>query len=281
MGVVDLLCAERVSDLILALPRPSVPEVLSLAEQCRERGIGVSFVPQPYELYLSKPTLLDLDGIPVLELRGTSPPELFLLGKRVADIVLGSAMAILAAPILLPVCARLRWNRSQIFRWESRCGMHGKKFSILRLNVDRESKDNGGFERSLVTMSITELPQLWNVLRGEMSLVGPRPDPPDRVRQYSEWSQRRLSIKPGMTGLAQVHGLRDHSSAEDKTRFDLQYILNPSAITDVSILLQTFWTLAARLFQYSRFSESTPSNQNGERLALLNPVATQPPGGDV
>jgi lipopolysaccharide/colanic/teichoic acid biosynthesis glycosyltransferase len=101
-------------------------------------------------------------------------------------------------------------------------------------------------------MSITELPQLWNVLRGEMSLVGPRPESYDRVRRYSEWQQRRLSIKPGMTGLAQVQGLRDQNSSEEKARFDLQYILNPSATGDIAILLQTLWTLTKRSFRYPR-----------------------------
>jgi lipopolysaccharide/colanic/teichoic acid biosynthesis glycosyltransferase len=117
----------------------------------------------------------------------------------------------------------------------------------------------------LENMSLTELPQLWNVLRGEMSLVGPRPESPDRVTRYSEWQQQRLSIKPGMTGLAQVHGLRDQNSSEEKTRFDLQYILNPSAVADVSILLQTLWTLAVRLFRYPEPIGSA-SNVQGSKL---------------
>ena len=121
------------------------------------------------------------------------------------------------------------------------------------------------FERVLEKMSLTELPQLWNVLRGDMSLVGPRPESPDRVKRYSEWQQLRLSMKPGMTGLAQVHGLRDQNSSEEKTRFDLQYILNPSAVADVSILLQTLWTLAMRLFPYPRRDAAEPNTQ-GSRL---------------
>jgi lipopolysaccharide/colanic/teichoic acid biosynthesis glycosyltransferase len=107
-------------------------------------------------------------------------------------------------------------------------------------------------------MSITELPQLWNVLRGEMSLVGPRPESSERVRRYSEWQQRRLSIKPGITGLAQVQGLRDQNSSEEKARFDLQYILNPSAIGDIAILLQTLWTLTMRSIRYPRRIAAEP-----------------------
>jgi lipopolysaccharide/colanic/teichoic acid biosynthesis glycosyltransferase len=265
LGVVGLLTAHRVSDVILALPNPSLPEVLNLAGLCRERGIGVSFVPQPYELYLSKPTLLELDGIPVLELREASASSFFFQCKRFTDIVLGSVLLVAAIPVLLPAAIGLHWTKGRTFRRETRCGRHGKVFSILRLNVDRHSSNATQFERMLENMSLTELPQLWNVLRGEMSLVGPRPESPDRVTRYSEWQQQRLSIKPGMTGLAQVHGLRDQNSSEEKTRFDLQYILNPSAVADVSILLQTLWTLAVRLFRYPEPIGSA-SNVQGSKL---------------
>jgi lipopolysaccharide/colanic/teichoic acid biosynthesis glycosyltransferase len=98
--------------------------------------------------------------------------------------------------------------------------------------------------------SFTELPQLINVLLGDMSLVGPRPEEPEKVRHYSEWHRQRLSVRPGMTGLAQVHGVRDQNSSEDKTRYDLQYILHRSLFLDISLLLQTTWTLALRSFPH-------------------------------
>jgi lipopolysaccharide/colanic/teichoic acid biosynthesis glycosyltransferase len=253
LGVVELLVKRRISDLILALPKPASPEILNLVGCCRDRGINVSFVPQPYELYLSRPALLDLDGIPILELREILPSNFYFRCKRFCDVALGLLLSIAAVPILLPAVIGLRWKKGRAFRWEALCGLHGREFSMLRLNVERHGASLKGFERLLESVSLTELPQLWNVLRGEMSLVGPRPEPPKRVQRYSEWQQQRLSIKPGMTGLAQVHGLRDQNSSEEKTRFDLQYILNPTAIADISILLQTVWTLTLRLFQYPQF----------------------------
>ena len=120
---------------------------------------------------------------------------------------------------------------------------------MLRLNVDRPVRVNSKFDLLLEHLSITELPQLWNVIRGQMSLVGPRPDPIDSLTHYSEWQQRRLKVKPGMTGLAQVHGLREFSASEQKTRFDLQYVVGPYLLWDVSLLLQTVWTLLLRLFR--------------------------------
>jgi len=141
---------------------------------------------------------------------------------------------------------------------------------MLRLNVERHGAATR-FERVLENMSIAELPQLWNVLLGDMSLVGPRPESSERVQRYSEWQQRRLSIKPGMTGLAQVQGLRDQNSSEEKARFDLQYILNPSAITDISILLQTLWTLAMRSFQYPRLTAPDAGMARGGFLDGISP----------
>jgi lipopolysaccharide/colanic/teichoic acid biosynthesis glycosyltransferase len=120
---------------------------------------------------------------------------------------------------------------------------------MYRLNSDRDCEIVPRYELILQQLSITELPQLWNVLRGEMSLVGPRPESPERVKHYSDWQRQRLNVKPGMTGLAQVHGLRQQHSSEEKARFDLQYMLHPSLFLDVSLLLQTIWTLAGRLLQ--------------------------------
>ncbi len=259
LGVADLLAGQQISDLILALPRPSLPEILNLVARCRERGINLSFVPQPYELYLSRPALLDVDGIPVLELREVFASDFFFRCKRFIDIVVAAVMSVVALPVLLPAAIGLRWTKGRAFRWERRCGQHAKVFFMLRLNVERHSANLPRFERLLENMSLTELPQLWNVLRGEMSLVGPRPESSARVQRYSEWQQRRLSIKPGMTGLAQVHGLRDQTPSEEKARFDLQYILNPSATADISILLQTLWTLTIRSFRYPRLVAPEPS----------------------
>jgi lipopolysaccharide/colanic/teichoic acid biosynthesis glycosyltransferase len=247
VGVANLLKVKDVSDLILAHASPSMLELLKLAESCRARGIRISIVPQPYDLYLSKPNLFDLDGVPVLELHQEFCSDFFLYSKRFLDLVIGSLLSFIAIPILLFPVIRLRLMKGKAFRWETRCGCLGKAFSMLRLNVDRHAVDLTRFERMLVKSSLTELPQLWNVMRGEMSLVGPRPEPPDRVCRYSEWHKQRLSLKPGVTGLAQVQGLREQHSSEEKTHFDLQYLLHLSLWTDLSLLLQTVWTLAKRL----------------------------------
>lgn len=258
LKVVDLLHSQHVDELILALQKPSWPELLNLVGRCREQGINVSLVPQPYELYLSKPDLVDLSGLPLLRLRESSTSSIFLLEKRIVDLTVTMLLLPVAVPVLLLAAIVLLATKGKVFRWEARSGKNGKSFPMLRLNVDRHATDATSLERLMQQLSITELPQLFNVLCGDMSLVGPRPESPDRVRHYSEWEQQRLSVKPGITGLAQVHGLREQHSSEEKTRFDLQYLLKPSLLTDLSLLLQTSWTLAIRMFHQA---QSGPAEQ--------------------
>jgi lipopolysaccharide/colanic/teichoic acid biosynthesis glycosyltransferase len=265
LGAVDLLRSEHIDELILAASMPTSAELLNLTARCRELGINVSLVPQPYELYLSKPDLLDLGGLPLLRLQQASTSVLFAQWKLITDFGLSLVLGILAIPVLAPSALILRFSKGRAFRWEIRSGRYGNPFRMLRLNVDRTATDIPRFERFLRHLSITELPQLLNVLRGDMSLVGPRPESPVRVRHYSEWQQQRLSVKPGMTGLAQVNGLREQHSSEDKTRFDLQYLLHPSPLGDLSLLLQTFGTLAVRVLSQSKRTplEPTPSGNQG------------------
>jgi len=267
LKVVDLLRNQQVDELILALQKPSWPELLNLVARCREQAINVSLVPQPYELYLSKPDLLDLGGMPLLRLRDASTSTLFFQWKRMVDLAVSLLLSLVAVPVLLSVAGVLRWRKGQGFRWETRSGKNGKPFAMLRLNVDRNAGNKTRFERFLQQLSITELPQLLNVLGGDMSLVGPRPESPERVRHYSDWQQQRLSVKPGMTGLAQVHGLREQHSSEEKTRFDLQYLLNPSPLADLSLLLQTLWTLVMRMFHYPKLGLADPAAPVNKKIA--------------
>ena len=246
MEVTALLRAQGVDELAMVHGSNS-PEVQNMAARCREEGIRVSYVPQPYEPYLSRPRLLDLDGLSLLRLEAVSPTPFTRVAKRCSDLALGSVLAVVALPIILICSVLLHWRTGRGFRWESRVGWQGREFPKLRLNVARDPKDGQRFRRVLWQLSVSELPQFWNVLRGEMSLVGPRPEGPERARRYSPRVQQRLSAKPGMTGLAQVCGLREQHSSEEKTELDLQYLMHPSVFLDLSLLIETVWTLAARL----------------------------------
>lgn len=245
--IAEMLKAQRVDEVILTMPTPAHPELLDLTSQCRRQGIAVSMVPQPYDLYLTKPELVDLDGLPLLEMLAVplGSPEPFW--KRWFDLSMTlGLLPVCILPMLLGA-AIIKLKGRRAFCSERRCGKHGEEFELYRLNSPRGAPGLAFYERMLQRFSITELPQLLNVLRGEMSLVGPRPEGSDRAGHYTDWHRQRLNAKPGITGLAQVYGLRNQHSSEDKTRYDLQYILHRSPFQDISLLLQTAWILVIRL----------------------------------
>lgn len=246
LGIFDLLRTSNVNEVIVALSSPPTVEIRTLLGRIRNMGVETSLVPQSYELYTSRPKLVSLDELPLVQLRDPDLRRRYVLLKRLMDVVIASVLLVPACLLLLPLALMLRLKTGRAFRTETRCGQYGKLFQMSRLNLDRPVRSQSPFKLFLEQMSITELPQLWNVVRGQMSLVGPRPDPVTRSSQYSDWQQRRLKVKPGMTGLAQVHGLREFSSSEQKTRFDLQYAVNPYLLWDISLLLQTIWTLILR-----------------------------------
>jgi len=267
LGVIDLLREWRVHEVIITLAKPGLPEVMNLAERCRREGIGVSVVPHPYELYLSRPQLLDIGGLPVLHLHEANGNFSNMFWKRGVDFIFGFVLFLFSLPVIAVGAILLLGKQGGPFLRELRCGQSGKLFWMCRLNSDRDCESLPRPEVILQQLSITELPQIWNVLRGEMSLVGPRPESPERVKHYSDWQRQRLKVRPGMTGLAQVHGLRQQHSSEEKTRFDLQYMLHPSLFLDVSLLLQTIWTLTGRLFRLGgRKTEFVPGESKANIL---------------
>jgi lipopolysaccharide/colanic/teichoic acid biosynthesis glycosyltransferase len=246
LQVLDLLSRERVHKLIIAMPQPNGAEVGKLIAECRKLSIQVYLVPQWYDLYVSKAELVELDGLPLLSLQERNPSHANLVLKRGMDTVLSAGMLLFVSPVLLFAALFVYGKKRRAFRAELRCGKDGVPFRMYRLNVDRYSMTPERYERFLVRWSLTELPQLWNVLRGDMSLVGPRPESAERLNYYSEWQRQRLRVRGGVTGLAQVHGLREQHSSEEKARYDLQYIFSCSPLLDLSLILQTFWTLVTR-----------------------------------
>jgi putative colanic acid biosynthesis UDP-glucose lipid carrier transferase len=246
LQILDLLRQQKVDTLIVAMDQHDRLEIRKLIDECRKSSMQIYLVPQRYDLYVSKAQLMEIDGLPLLSLQEYRTPSAALVLKRAVDLILSAGILLLVSPLLMLAASLVYRMKGRAFRAESRCGKSGTCFRMWRLNVDRESAHLSGYERFLLRWSLTELPQLWNVLCGDMSLVGPRPESPEMVKGYSEWQRQRLKIQAGVTGLAQVHGLREHHSSEDKTRFDLQYMIYWSPFLDLSLLLQTIWTLLVR-----------------------------------
>ena len=279
LNILGLMQKKKVQELIVVEPLPPGLESEKLISNCRKAGMRVHLVPQRYELYLSKAKLTEIDDVPLLSLEEQTLSTMGLKLKRVVDFLGALFLLVLSAPFLALSAAALRRHKDQVFRKELRSGKNGHPFWMCRLNVNRDVPDLSGYERILARFSLTELPQLWNVLKGDMSLVGPRPEPRERVKHYSIWQRQRLSVTPGLTGLAQVNGLRENHSSEEKAHFDLQYIFHWSLFLDLSLLLQTVLTLLGRVTEGDRLvatpvSKPTVNTMFGIRK-VLNADRTQ------
>lgn len=179
------------------------------------------------------------------------------IGKRIFDIVLSLILLFLTFPVLLVCSILVRLTMgSPVFFIQKRPGRNEKIFALIKLRTMQNFKDEKGFllpdkdrltkfGRFLRSTSIDELPELWNVVIGEMSLVGPRPLLPQYLTRYSEKQSRRHEVRPGLTGLAQING-RNNLDWNRKFELDVFYIDNLSFFLDIKILTITFLRIIQR-----------------------------------
>ena len=265
-----------VSDLNLVLDGQPVDEVyltrhdlesstlVEVARSCEEIGVRFSMDANFLGLGTARVELQSFEGVPVLSF-GTTPSAGFALAaKRALDIVGSASGLVLLAPFLLLISLGIKLSDGGpvLFRQE-RAGRFGRTFSMWkfrtmvedaesRLDALREQNELEGpafkmsrdprvtpLGRVLRRTSLDELPQLWNVLRGQMSLVGPRPPLLSEVAEYERWQLRRLSMRPGLTCLWQVSGRSDVTDFEEWMQLDLEYIDRWSLLLDVRLILET------------------------------------------
>jgi lipopolysaccharide/colanic/teichoic acid biosynthesis glycosyltransferase len=171
--------------------------------------------------------------------------------RRLVDVAVAGLAGVLLTPLLavIGVLIRVRLGSPVLFK-QRRSGLHGHEFSIVKFRTMRVPAYDGEPDparetplgRRLRALSLDELPQLWNVLRGDMSLIGPRPTLPEQVVHYSERQRGRLAVRPGLTGLAQVSG-RNHLSWPERIELDLVYLETRSLALDLWIVLRTVGAL--------------------------------------
>jgi lipopolysaccharide/colanic/teichoic acid biosynthesis glycosyltransferase len=209
---------------------------------------------------LTAGTPVDLiDDLPLVRLGRERVPRAYAPSKRAFDVVFALAGIVVTAPLVAWCALRtVRTSPGPAFFAQERSGQNGCKFRMykfrtMHVDVDRyataplDSRDDRitTYGRWLRGTSIDELPQLWNVLKGDMSLVGPRPEMPFIAETYDDWQRRRLSVKPGITGLWQILGRKDlpmHANLQ----YDFYYIRNRSLSLDLSILLRTVGAVLSR-----------------------------------
>jgi exopolysaccharide biosynthesis polyprenyl glycosylphosphotransferase len=258
----SILRQHVVDEVIFAVGSESLVELEEVFLMCDEEGVrtrvAVDFFP-----HVNSTVSLDRFGeTPLLTFSAAPYDEIKLLLKRVTDVVIAAAGLVVLAPLMTAIAMLIRLTspRPAIFR-QVRCGLNGRlflfyKFRSMVENAEELKKDLEHLNvretvfkipddprlttvgRYLRKFSIDEWPQLWNVLRGDMSLVGPRPAVPGEVEHYERWQRRRLRMRPGLTCLWAISG-RDNVDFETWMKMDMQYIDNWSLALDWKILLQT------------------------------------------
>jgi exopolysaccharide biosynthesis polyprenyl glycosylphosphotransferase len=254
----ELVVRHRVREVFVAMPSLSHARMLSLVLECEDLRIEFRCVTNLFEV-LTAGTQVDLvDDLPLVRLGRERISPVYAPAKRVFDAVLAACGLCVAAPLMLWVAWRLRRDGLDPIFVQERVGQGGRTFRMWKFRTlapdsepyavaPRDASDPRitPFGRWLRATSIDELPQLWNVLRGEMSLVGPRPEMPFIVARYDAWQRRRLGVKPGITGLWQILGRKDLPMHEN-LQYDFYYIRNRSLALDLSILVRTVGAVLSR-----------------------------------
>ena len=267
LGSIDdipaMLHEDVIDEVAICLPASEWKLIEPMTVLCRDEGKAVR-IPL-HDIGLAWPTgrVEEFDGVPILSHAQVPDQALSLVAKRLIDIALSSVALVALAPVFVGTALAIALTEgSPILFRQVRVGLHGRPFTIVKFRtmvadaevryaevVQLSDTQGAAFKmtddpritrlgRLLRRTSIDELPQLWNVLRGEMSLVGPRPAPPREVAEYDVWHRRRLSMKPGITGLWQVEARLDESF-DRRAALDLRYIDAWSIWLDLKIILRT------------------------------------------
>ena len=256
-----------ISDVVVALPRSAFGKVNNLVLALRDLPLLMRVVPDYYSLSIYQATVEDFAGIPMINLRDPALNEVQRLIKRVFDLFFGGIAALVISPMLgiVAVAIKIDSKGSIIFR-QKRVGENGRIFDMYKFRsmvAGAEDMQDSVTEhdaqgqilykkaddpritrvgRIIRRTSLDELPQLFNVLKGDMSLVGPRPELPFMIGHYEPWQHGRFAVPQGMTGWWQINGRADkplHLHTDD----DIYYIQNYSLWMDLYILLKTPWVV--------------------------------------
>jgi exopolysaccharide biosynthesis polyprenyl glycosylphosphotransferase len=267
VGRVDDLPAKArelgADQVFIAISDQDRNRVVHLIKQCEDQQIEFKVVPDLFDVMSTRAEVNSIDGLPLVGVRRSRLTGFNAAVKRAIDIVVSAiALVILAVPMLLvALIIKVTSPGGPVFFTQERIGMNRKPFVVYKFrtmipNAEAETGPRVAvpgdpratrFGRFMRRSSIDELPQLWNVLKGDMSLVGPRPQPTFFDERYSAEVPRyleRQQVRPGLTGWAEVNDLRGAAPIVDRTIYDVYYIENWSLVLDIKIIMLT----ALRLF---------------------------------
>ena len=263
-NVLEQVLQDRVIDeVVFAVNMQELARLEPLMAHCANVGVKIrvqlEFLPEAY----SRIYLENFHDVPLLSLSSTPESELLLFFKRAFDVVLSAASLVLLAPLLIAIAAAIRiTSPGEVLFRQTRCGLGGRKFTLYKFRSMVNNAEQMRAElhqlnelegpvfkmsddpritpvgRILRRFSLDELPQMWNILRGDMSFVGPRPAIPEEVEKYEAWQRRRLRMRPGLTCIWVIEG-RSHVKFHRWIQLDLAYIDNWSLWLDAKIFLRT------------------------------------------
>lgn len=262
-----ILADQQVDEVIVALPWQYHRRIARVISDATRAGVRARVVPDLLQLSLNRVHIDQVAGIPLLGVRETTLTGWKLTFKRLMDLLVAGTALLILAPLMLLIALAIRLDSSgPIFFRQQRVGRGGKLFTVYKFrsmieNAEevrpyldalnevegpmfkmKEDPRRTRVGRILRRTSLDELPQLINVLRGEMSLVGPRPALPSEVAQYQEWHKKRLEVSPGITGLWQVSG-RNRLTFDEMVLLDIYYVENWSPLLDLRIMFKTVPTV--------------------------------------
>jgi exopolysaccharide biosynthesis polyprenyl glycosylphosphotransferase len=268
--VAQVVQAFEVQEVVIALPLYAHQRVKELVAALRHTPIHIRIVPDYFDLAFVKAGVEEFGGMPLVSLREPALDEFQRLAKRVFDLIVGGVALLLTAPLMLLIAVLIKLDsRGPALFKQERVGENGRHFGMYKFrsmvrDAERRSdevirRDEHGrlvykrrndprvtrVGRFIRRTSLDELPQLFNVLKGEMSLVGPRPELPWVVEQYEPWQYQRFAVPQGITGWWQVNG-RSDKPMHLYTAEDMYYIKNYSLLLDVFILWKTVGAVLKR-----------------------------------
>ena len=263
----EVIRNERIDHVYVALPLEEHVKMLGIVEAVNREGIDIHVVPDLLQFIALRARLENLDGVPIISLNDVPLRGINSVLKRAIDAAIsGSALLLLSVPLAIIALIIKRSSDGPVFYTQERMGLDGKAFLVYKFrSMYFGAEDDTGpvwardddprctpVGRWLRKLDLDELPQLWNVLRGDMSLVGPRPERPYFVEQFKHRIPQymlRHKVKAGITGWAQVNGWRGNTSLEKRIEYDLYYIENWSVGLDLKIL----WLTVVRGFHRHAF----------------------------
>ncbi len=253
----DIIEGHAIEQVIIALPEGTPRrEVVRLVNMCQRGSVSIKIFPDLFEFITTGVTIDDMGGIPLLNVRDIQLRGWKLSLKRAMDLIVSAVGLVMLSPILMLIALAIKLESpGPVFYCQERMGLDGKPFQMVKFRSMRQDAEASGpgwtvkndprvtrIGRWMRAKNVDELPQLINVLLGEMSLVGPRPERPVYVQKFRQSIPRymeRHREKAGMTGWAQVNGLRGDTSIAERTKYDLWYVENWSLWLDIKIIART------------------------------------------